>query len=617
MAIVHSNHPETRLSKETALKIKLELGRRAIRITSCHSENGAVVVGCANTHTKSWLETQFKQLDRFEGFQLRLGPARSLVRICKVTTFIPRTTGAETKDDVMLGLKSQTATATLCQKILADDIGVVLIQEPWTVKGRVMGMSTLKGKLIYDTQCDKPRACVFVNNNIKALKITDLCSRDTAVTEVHLQTGGGSIRILFASVYLPYGSVEAPPTTAMRRTVEYGVNRRKHLILGLDANAHHVTWGSTNTNRRGEYLMNYIIESNLSLINQGRKPTFQQRRGNILREEVLDITLASCFAAGKIREWGVLDDHSASDHNYISFHLKSTCVKGTYRNPRRTDWEKFRKESIKRTNKNSCWWNRKLETQRRNIRRLYNQCKRTGNWDSYAKALTEYSKAVKEAKRNFCQDIESVPDCAKLQRVLARNPTSAMETVLKEDGSHTEDAEETLAILLSTHFPGSTESQTVDIRENRVEREVPRSRASRDKWDCAKSVVTYGAVTWAFESFEPFKAPGADGIIPVMLQQSVDIIAPKLMRLFRLSLATGVIPSPWEISKVVFIPKPCKPSYDVAKAYRPISLMSFLLKTMEKVIDRHIGLRLWGISPYILTNTPIKVGSPAKQPFTI
>nr|CAI5846308.1 unnamed protein product [Callosobruchus analis] len=120
---------------------------------------------------------------------------------------------------------SRAATATLCEKILADDIGVVLIQEPWTVKGRVMGMSTAKGKLMYDTQCDKPRACVFVNNNIKALKITDLCSKDTAVTEVYLQTGDGSIRILFASVYLPYDSVEAPPTTAMSRTVEYGVNR--------------------------------------------------------------------------------------------------------------------------------------------------------------------------------------------------------------------------------------------------------------------------------------------------------------------------------------------------------------------------------------------------------
>nr|CAH7757978.1 unnamed protein product [Callosobruchus chinensis] len=117
MPIVHLNHPETRLSKETALKIKMELGRRAIRgkdvrITSCYPENGAVVVGCVNTHTKSWLETQFKQLDPFKGIQLKLGPARSLVRMCKVTTFVPRTAGAETKDDVMLGLKSQSGLDT-------------------------------------------------------------------------------------------------------------------------------------------------------------------------------------------------------------------------------------------------------------------------------------------------------------------------------------------------------------------------------------------------------------------------------------------------------------------------------------------------------------------------
>nr|CAI5834268.1 unnamed protein product [Callosobruchus analis] len=144
---------------------------------------------------------------------------------------------------------SRAAMATLCQKILADTIGVVLIQEPWTVKGRVMGMSTAKDN--------------------------DLCSRDIAVTEVHLQTGDGSIRILFASVYLPYDSVEAPPITAMKRTVEYGVNRGKYVIRGLDANAHHVAWGSTNANRR---------ELNLSLINQGCKPTFQQKRGNILSE---------------------------------------------------------------------------------------------------------------------------------------------------------------------------------------------------------------------------------------------------------------------------------------------------------------------------------------------
>jgi hypothetical protein len=39
---------------------------------------------------------------------------------------------------------------------------------------------------------------------------------------------------------------------------------------------------------------------------------------------------------------------------------------------------------------------------------------------------------------------------------------------------------------------------------------------------------------------------------------------------------------------VTFIPKPGKLDYTEAKAYRPISLPSFMLKTMEKLVDRHI-----------------------------
>jgi hypothetical protein len=44
----------------------------------------------------------------------------------------------------------------------------------------------------------------------------------------------------------------------------------------------------------------------------------------------------------------------------------------------------------------------------------------------------------------------------------------------------------------------------------------------------------------------------------------------------------------WRQVKVTFIPKPGKPDYTEAKAYHPISLSSFLLKMMEKIVDRHI-----------------------------
>jgi hypothetical protein len=40
--------------------------------------------------------------------------------------------------------------------------------------------------------------------------------------------------------------------------------------------------------------------------------------------------------------------------------------------------------------------------------------------------------------------------------------------------------------------------------------------------------------------------------------------------------------------KVIFIPKPGRGSYEMAKAFRPLSLTSFFLKTMERIVDQHI-----------------------------
>jgi hypothetical protein len=53
-------------------------------------------------------------------------------------------------------------------------------------------------------------------------------------------------------------------------------------------------------------------------------------------------------------------------------------------------------------------------------------------------------------------------------------------------------------------------------------------------------------------------------------------------------MAYGCIPTAWRQVKVMCIPKPGKLDYTEATAYHPISLSSFLLKTMEKLVDRHI-----------------------------
>ena len=93
---------------------------------------------------------------------------------------------------------------------------------------------------------------------------------------------------------------------------------------------------------------------------------------------------------------------------------------------------------------------------------------------------------------------------------------------------------------------------------------------------------------WAINSFAPYKSPGMDGIFPALLQQGQEILIPYLIKIFRTCLATGFVPAAWREVKVVFIPKPGRSVYCGPRDYRPISLTSFLLKTMERLVDRFL-----------------------------
>jgi hypothetical protein len=101
----------------------------------------------------------------------------------------------------------------------------------------------------------------------------------------------------------------------------------------------------------------------------------------------------------------------------------------------------------------------------------------------------------------------------------------------------------------------------------------------------AARIVTYRRVEWAIDTFAPYKSPGVDGIFPALLQEGWEVLIPYLIKIFRVFLATGYVPTAWRPVKVVFIPKPGRNSYCGPKDFRPISLTSFLLKTLERLVD--------------------------------
>jgi len=47
---------------------------------------------------------------------------------------------------------------------------------------------------------------------------------------------------------------------------------------------------------------------------------------------------------------------------------------------------------------------------------------------------------------------------------------------------------------------------------------------------------------WAVFSFQPYKSPRIDGIMPIMLQQDFELLAGKLLLLLKASLALGIFP---------------------------------------------------------------------------
>jgi hypothetical protein len=97
--------------------------------------------------------------------------------------------------------------------------------------------------------------------------------------------------IRFSSVYLPYEEPD-PPLAIIRDIVQHSAEERKEIILGIDANANHIVWESTDINPRGESLMEYMVRTNLNILNKDNEPTFL----NVRRRKVIDLTIETILA---------------------------------------------------------------------------------------------------------------------------------------------------------------------------------------------------------------------------------------------------------------------------------------------------------------------------------
>jgi ribonuclease HI len=444
-----------------------------------------------------------------------------------------------------------------------------------------------------------------------------------------------------SSAYLPFEEAR-PLSVAALGLLDYCRREGLRQILGCDANAHHLVWGSSDCNDRGELLLEHILNYNLFILNRGNKPTFV----TAIRREVLDITLCSRSCYDMIEDWRVSDEETLSDHRLIEFTIACPDrVEVARRNPRKTKWSGYLEdlkthlpdfgegvltvreleaaadqlqqavvlsyhqncsESSARPQSSCPWWNRELDRQRKNIRRLFNRAKKTGDWEQYRAQRNIYNRAVRETKakswRDHCDNTKDVSATAKLAKVMTRDRDCKLGSVRLPDGCYTKSGEGTLAEMLRVHFPDARRIEEVDAGFD----DVPEERRAQ-RGNQAEVLVTRDRVEWAISTLQPYKSPGQDGIVPVLLRVGKKDLSPALCTIFRASIDLGHVPETWRRTRVVFVPKAGKEDYLEAKSFRPISLTSFILKTLEKLIDRYLR-------DVILRASPLSDSQHAYQP---
>ena len=528
---------------------------------------------------------------------------------------------------------SKTASATLVADL--ENAGkpcLVLIQEPHVFKNVIRNLFSKNYSILSGGK--HPRAAILIP---KALNVTTVealsdddftcCTIDTQINSNHLS------KILVISGYLditfnPHTSVEK-----LQRIFDFANTNSLQILMGLDSNAWSSLWGCSETNRRGEVLEEFILRNDAFILNTGSKPTFVTSRA----KSIIDITLITNDLLNLVNDWKVEDEDTFSDHKRISFELKLACpdrVKA--RSIENTDWKLFNKilEGIKVPNlshwtekeldkivnqfnktvkyalekacperevllfkrKQPAWWNEEISSARRKVRKKYQKARRTmleEDWDDYRSKRSSYNKLIKTSKtqmwRSFTSEISSPKGLARLVKNLQGSKLPQAGLFRGPDGEAATNMEDSIQNAFDVMFPGNLE----------VSKGPEGTRTcSLIQMETEADFITEEKIKLSINSFSPNKSPGPDGIKPIMLKNLGGKSIKLLKTLFRASLTLKYVPEAWREATVALIPKPNKGQYDLPKSFRPISLTSFVFKTLERVV-------LWQIEDTVLIKRPL------------
>ena len=152
-------------------------------------------------------------------------------------------------------------------------------------------------------------------------------------------------------------------------------------------------------------------------------------------------------------------------------------------------------------------------------------------------------------------------------------------------GKETQPGLDKIKHVYDTHFPDHTQKKFTRFNNSKHIKKG-------DLWNIHKDTVSIEKVKRALKGFNSKKSPGPDNFKPIMFKHFTKPIFTHIMLLYRACFYLEYTPTQWKDTNVIFIPKPGKEDYNIAKSFRPISLSNYLLKGLEKLLGWHMTDKL-------------------------
>lgn len=544
--------------------------------------------------------------------------------------------------------KKQLATQEFILEAGRRKIKYALIQEPYVGAAGVMrdypGVRVL--------QCPKsgPKinksAIAVFDSSIDATLIPTLTTENIVVAKLTIE----NTKITVASIYFEDNTDIKPYLDQLKEIVTKAEN--ENILVGGDANAWSIWWGSEREDERGRELHGVLEELGLHVMNSGSVPTFDTIRGGKRYKSHVDITVCSESMINHIDEWRVDTDITSSDHNAIMILIKTKKELGInikygstkIFNTRKVNWGQFREKvaqllidnninkvevekidnaqqleeivnkytdiitkacnenipKLKKIDKTYLpWWNENLDRMKADMntkkRRIRCAAPRRRRWviEVYLKAKTEYELEASKARtlgwKEFCGKQDGESVWDGIYRVIAKTKKRHEDIPMVMNG-RTLEPKESAKVLAETFFPDDyREGETDEQREIREAAEKTNEWIPEDKND---PPFTVAELRYAVKSFNPKKAPGLDGFTADICEAAIGVSEEIFLATTNACLQLSYYPIKWKEAVVVVLRKPNKDNYTQPKSYRPIGLLSVLGKILEKMLVKRLRWHL-------------------------